>query len=657
MFDDDAFEPSVGRQRSKGSALGKRYLGRVLAATALAGGMRTVRARRFDGSRIGRGAAIGRLVGKRDGRAAFRTRRVIIKSRIVKLAGKGVAAARAHLKYIERDGVTREGERGQLYSAEKDVADGKVFLEKSGGDRHQFRLIVSAEDGADYDDLKPLTRRLMAQVAADLGTELDWVAVDHFNTGHPHTHIILRGVDDQGQNLVISREYMGQGMRARLAELVSLDLGPRTDLEIDLKRRQDVSAERVTSLDRQLVREQSEQGHVAAINPDAFVQSLRAGRLQKLRQLGLAEPLDQGRWQLAPDLVATLTRMGERGDIIVTMQRTLDAQNLNRALVDRYIHEPLPKADMRITGRVVARGLSDELGDRHYLIIDATDGRSHYVEIGKGAATGPLPDRAIVRVAARAGGITETDRRIVAIAAQNGGRYSVDLHLATDASASEAYAQAHVRRLEAMRRISGGIERERDGRWIIAPDHLEAVAAYDAKNAKDRPVTIEIVSPLALEHLPRADGATWLDTQLMDAEPEPLRDSGFGREVKTALAVRQQWLLREGLAEELSGATIISPDLIATLRRRELMRVARQLAGELGLGFAEAKPGVPIEGVVTKQMYLASGRFALLTKAHEFTLVPWRDGLEAQIGKRISAALRGSGISWTMQRERGGPAL
>src|SRR3546814_13860708 len=100
-------------------------------------------------------------------------------------------------------------------------------------DRHQFRFIVSPEDGEQYDDLKPLTRRLMAQMEQDLGTKLDWVAVDHFNTCHPHTHIVIRGKDEPGRDLVIGREYLTQGLRERAAELVSLDLGPRTDLDID----------------------------------------------------------------------------------------------------------------------------------------------------------------------------------------------------------------------------------------------------------------------------------------------------------------------------------------------------------------------------------------------------------------------------------------
>src|SRR3546814_10751875 len=91
-------------------------------------------------------------------------------------------------------------------------------------------FIVSAEDGAEYPDLKPYIRRLMAQAEQDMGTKLDWVAVDHFNTERPHTHIVLRGIDDRGDNLIIAREYISHGLRERASELVTLDLGPRTEI-------------------------------------------------------------------------------------------------------------------------------------------------------------------------------------------------------------------------------------------------------------------------------------------------------------------------------------------------------------------------------------------------------------------------------------------
>ncbi len=224
MSEDDDFKPRPGKIRSRGAKRGRKFLHRVLAASNLArGGASGTRKPGFTGKRIGRGAGTGRVLASRDRHAALRRRRVIVKSRIVKLAGegkgragaRGMESARAHLRYIQRDGVTHDGERGELYGANEDRADGKAFLERSQGDRHQFRFIVSAEDGAQYEDLKPLTRRLMARMEEDLATRLDWVAVDHHNTGHPHTHILLRGRDDKGRDLIIARDYMTTGMRAR----------------------------------------------------------------------------------------------------------------------------------------------------------------------------------------------------------------------------------------------------------------------------------------------------------------------------------------------------------------------------------------------------------------------------------------------------------
>jgi hypothetical protein len=224
MSDDDEIEPHLGKPRHTPIRRGRSYMSQVLKAANLAGGIKAVGGRRgrFHGNRSGVGIGVGRVLASRDRFAAFRQRRVMVKSRIVRLdRAKGMDGARAHLRYIQRDGVTREGTPGQLYSAEQDRAEGKAFLERAapgetgggnnGGDRHQFRFIVSAEDGQNYDDLRSLTRRLMMQMEQDLGTRLDWVAVDHCNTGHPHTHIIVRGKDEKGRDLVIGREYLTRG--------------------------------------------------------------------------------------------------------------------------------------------------------------------------------------------------------------------------------------------------------------------------------------------------------------------------------------------------------------------------------------------------------------------------------------------------------------
>ncbi|RHW16857.1 DUF3363 domain-containing protein [Sphingomonas gilva] len=659
MSSDDDFEPRLGRMRAKGNKKARKYLSRVLAAANLAHGGAGVAGRRsrFDGSRIGRGSGVGRVLGSRNRYAAFRARRVIIKASTIKLVGKGFGAARAHIRYVERDGTTRDGARGQLYGAEADRVDGKAFLEKAEGDRHQFRFIVSPEDGAEYDDLKGLTRRLMTRMEEDLGTKLDWVAVDHFNTGHPHTHIIVRGKDDRGKDLIVAHEYITHGMRERAAELVDLDLGPRTNDAIQARLYGEVEHERLTSIDRAMLRDADAGELVSSAAGSAFEQTIRMGRLRKLERLGLAEQMGASTWRLPADLADTLKRMGERGDVIRTMQRAFAARGTTPALADQAIYEPAAPDARPLVGRVLERGLSDEASDRHYLLVEATDGRTHYVDIGKGENVEPHATGAIVRIEPVATAVREADRTVAGVAAANGGRYTIDAHLRHDPSATEAFAETHARRLEAMRRLTRGATREADGTWIIAPDHLDRAAAYEAARAKDRPVAVETLSSQPLERLIGVEGATWLDRELVADGPAALRDAGFGHDAREAQTRRRQWLVAQGLAEEANGITTYQVGMIAALQRRELLRIGVQLSGEMGMPFAETEPGANVTGIYRGPVDTISGRLALVEKSREFTLVPWRPILDRHVGKSVSGIMRGDGVSWSFGRGRAGPSI
>jgi len=102
-----------------------------------------------------------------------------------------MGAQRAHLGYLQREGAGKGQERAEFYDAQREGVDGHSWLENTKDDRHHFRFIVSAEDGQKLDDLKPFIQDLMGQMEIDLETRLDWIAVDHFNTEHPHTHIVM----------------------------------------------------------------------------------------------------------------------------------------------------------------------------------------------------------------------------------------------------------------------------------------------------------------------------------------------------------------------------------------------------------------------------------------------------------------------------------
>lgn len=653
MSDDD-FTPRLGSQRGKDGKKVVKYGGRIRAAARLAGTKTGVRTRRFDGSRIGRGASMGRLLSSRDRLAVFRRRRAVVKASLIRLAGKGGQAARAHMRYIQRDGVTREGLPGELYGPEADRADGGDFLKRTAGDRHQFRFIVSAEDGAEYPDLKPYVRRLMTQVEQDLGTKLDWVAVDHFNTERPHTHIVLRGVDDRGDNLVIAREYISHGLRERASELVTLDLGPRTDREIEARLRHDVDQERLTAIDRRLVRRMDVDRMVSPADNDPFQQSVAAGRLRKLKAMGLADDVGGGRYRLAEGLEETLRRMGERGDIIRLMQRELTARRLDRAGVEQVVSNDLREP---IVGRVIQRGFSDEHRDRHYLMVDGIDGRVHYVDIGRGDATPSVPEGSTVRVAPSRIEATQADRTVDAVARANRGHYSIDLHLRHDPNASEAFATSHVRRLEAMRRTGAGPERLADGSWMIPADHLARAEAYAQRQQRDRPVMLSVLSQSPVAELAGKDAPTWLDREIAEGGHAAVRDVGYGREVRTALVARRRWLIEQQLADGERSAFRYRDGALDTLRRRELQGVGDRLGEELGKRFAQARNGERIEGRITRRIDFESGSVAVVERSRDFTLVPWRDVLERNIGKAASGIVRTDGISWQFERGRGGPSV
>ena len=154
-----------------------------------------------------------------------------------------------------------------------------------------------------------------------------------------------------------------------------------------------------------------------------------------------------------------------------------------------------------------------------------------------------------------------------------------------------------------------------------------------------------------------ADAATWLDRELVASSPQPLRDAGFGREVRATQAQRRQWLIEQRLAEERGGEVFYRANMIAMLQRRELLRIAGQLSDELDKPFVEATAGARIEGRLSRMIEMTSGRYTLIEKSREFTPVPWRPMLQRQIGKPVSGIMRGDGISWTFGRQRSGPSI
>jgi hypothetical protein len=288
---------------------------------------RTAHGDRFNGSQIGRGAGVGRVLVKAMRADRLRSRPVLARTRVVRLQASS-HAVRDHLRYLARSKHDVE-RRPILYGPDSDVPDVGRFVRACQEDRHQFRTILGAVDSCEYDDLRPLVRRLMRQVSSDLRTNLDWVAADHYDTANPHSHIVIRGVDERGYDLVIAREYIHHGFRARAGELVALDLGPELDAELGVTKNRDleVQQEYATRVDRELVASRDAQGRVWFDHADRWEQATRAGRLRVLETLGLAHSDAEGAWYLQPDLVERLDEIAWRNRMGFDRRRGRQVQN------------------------------------------------------------------------------------------------------------------------------------------------------------------------------------------------------------------------------------------------------------------------------------------------------------------------------------------
>ncbi len=650
----DDFEPKLGRIKDQKTKRQSRTTKRLTRAAFKVvdprDKRRKTRRSTFTGSRIGRGRAQGSLAAARKPRPG--QRRVMVKVRVPKLT-KSLSASRVHLSYIQREGVTREGDKGKCYDAFSDDADRRGFHERSKGDRHQFRIIVSPEDGQKLQDLKPFIRDLMSGMEKDLETKLDWIAVDHFNTGHPHTHIILRGKDDRGKDLIISRDYISYGIRDRAQDLITLELGPESEFERNKRHAQEIDAGRFTRLDHEL-QNLSQDGLFSLRKTQTQnweQQSLRLKRLKALEGFGLAEEERPGTWRLSATMEHTLRAMGKRSQIIQTMNRELEETGIDRRPNDLNIFQATP-TEPKLVGQVIVHGFSDELQDKHYLLIDGLDGRVHYAEIG----TVPIQDvpksKTIIELTARHSKAKAIDKTISDIAARNAGLYSRDAHAFFDETTSPEFIETHVRRLEALRR-EGLVERFTNDTWEIGENYLEMARQYEELRKARQPLNVKTLSHLPLEKLTDYDGATWLDQEITSRTPESIRQAHLGAEVTEAIATRKQWLIAQGLATEKQGQFQPQKGLVETLQRRDLLRTGKTLSQELKLNFTEAKLGEDIHGIYRRSVELAGGKYALIERTQDFTLVPWRSVLERSRGKTVSGIMRARGISWKITRQRG----
>jgi len=305
--------------------------------------------------------------------------------RVTYSRNKNAGQWKAHGYYLARERATEKAERNAAgFTRSERGVDIPQRLDgwQQAGDERLFKIIVSPEFG-DRIDLENHTRQLMARMERDLKTELEWVAVIHYNTEHPHAHIALRGVDGRGQPLRLPREYVKSGIRSRAEDLLTKELGHRTVADAIEAQRREVNQFRFTSLDRMIQRQNPAQADYFVVQCDpaqprvgsfSRMQQHLAARLAQLERMELAEGLGESLWRVR----------GDFAEVLRMMQRTRDRQRVLAAHGGLLSDERLPLAmtDFReltqLEGRVLAHG-QDEYSGRMYLMMEGVDGKVHFL--------------------------------------------------------------------------------------------------------------------------------------------------------------------------------------------------------------------------------------------------------------------------------------
>lgn len=426
-----------------------------------------------------------------DVRLPPNARRCVVKARYVPMGDRGPKAARAHLAYIERDGVERDGSPGRMFGPEGDVRRDD-FGAPIAGEKRQFRFIIGPEDGEAL-DLRDYTRRLVERMEKDLGRKLRWAAVCHYDTDYPHVHLVVRGVDARNQELRIDRTYISESLRLRARELATRELGPRSELEVRRQLDREVSQERLTTVDRQLATVADPErtvrltdiAHAADARKLSRPHAVR--RLENLARLHLAQRLSLSSWRLEEGWQETLKRLGERGDVIKRIH-----QALGRGVTTPRIFEA---GSAPVEGVIRRKGLHDEQTGAPFIIVETASKEGHYIRV-------PPSERDQLRVGERvrvaevpAKWLTAPDQVIAREAAAHGGIYNPAEHehrlrlkpvvVAGRFVPPEAIVAVNVRRLERLARHQL-VTRTSDGTWKVPPNLLDVLREREKTHPQHR---------------------------------------------------------------------------------------------------------------------------------------------------------------------------
>ena len=605
-------------------------------------------ARRLAGFK-GRAASKARKAGRGTG-GFDRLQRVVVKVHVSRhRPGKVHGSVLRHVSYVGRESASLDGQRGVFYDAMREGLNARQIVTAWEQDRHHFRLIVSAENAGDLPDTNKYIRTVMARVERDLGTPLQWLAVNHYNTDNPHTHILCRGIKQDGTDLVIPRQYVSYGIRRRAEEAATEILGPRSAADIRREHDNQIEAERFTALDRMIERH-LESGKID-LHPNKRIgfgaddRTRILGRLQFLQTMDLAKKGRGTWWIINPEFGFKLRDLGQRNDIIKVLYATLGNQAgyVERLGARTALAEP-------ILGVLVAKGSVDEISDRRFVVVRACTGRLYYSQVPEDESFRRAQAGAVVELGAKAYRQNVLAREITAVIQSHDGIYTAADHGAflakqhSEVTPDQAAAriQSATAKLAFVAGHNGaGVEQMAENQFRIDAQVFEKFTT-----ARRGQTDLRIVSAHSLEQQVKAQALTWLDRQLLQpSQPGQSSQALWKGQFAEALKQRRQWLVGQGLADFTGPMAIaFKAGAVAHLRSVEFRRVLTDIASEFKRPAIRLPREVTVTGRYTGLRELRAGQIALITTPQKvYVTHPTRLLNSIRVGNAVTLRLDRSG--------------
>lgn len=556
--------------------------------------------------------------------------RVVVKARSVKGRRNGTAASlRKHLSYLERSGVGQDGKKPEFVgrSGTTNSHDVRKEVVQWAGDHHHFRFIVSPERTEGV-NLEQFAERLVGRMEDKLGTKLQWYGAAHHNTDNPHIHLMIRGKDDRGNDLILEKDFIKHGVRNLAEDLLTKEIGPRTIDDRKKGLENAIIAQYFTGIDRGIVNESENEIYrhksIPARSRDWEKDAARRklARLQFLASLGLAQEKSAGEWQISNSLEQDLRALSRRTEI----QKRL-SEHLKERLLGRETCLLLEPDDLsgRLDGRIIARGVANELTDEVFVAVEDNRGRIFYTELGAYSepAGFEAKEDAIVRLEYPRHG--RADDFIIAFAAERGGLFFIaefTEQIKRDVESGkrklpggigpEEYVAAYSERLANLTSL-GFIELKRDGIWRIPENLKEVVDDHERKIGRKKSIQMTALSYLSINEQVIAQGSTWLDRILVSRVRNSGSNDDLGTEIEEALEKRAGILKERGLQIDLH--------LPRKLYAYELSKLENQLSTKFGEA-QKLNPGSTVQGELVEYRLLSNGYHALIKRDSGFFVIP-----------------------------------